>query len=84
MKKLLVLIVLVLGALAGACARVDKDGPVKVVAEPVTPSACSVELFCREDIDPQAKVDALLKAGKRHSGVLTPNGLNCYHTLWCK
>ena len=79
MKKWLVLVVL-----CGACGRVDAEGPIKVVADPVVLSACSVEVFCREDEAQQAKVDLLLKAGKRHSGVLTPNGLNCYHTLWCK
>lgn len=79
MKKLLLVILLVIG-----CGRVDKEGPIKVVSDPVVPSACSVEVFCREDEAQQAKVDALLKAGKQFSGVLTPNGMNCYHTLWCK
>lgn len=86
MKKLLAIAVLVCVCVCG-CERVDKDGAVKVVAEPVmlvAPSECSVEVFCRDDIDPLPKVAQLLKAGKRHAGVLTPNGLNCYHTLWCK
>lgn len=79
MKKYLLFAVLV-----SACGRVDKEGPIKVVSAPEVLSACSVELFCREDTDQQAKVDALLKAGKQFSGVLNANGLNCYHTLWCK
>ncbi len=79
MKKLLLVILLV-----SACGRVDKEGPIKVVAAPEVLSSCSVELFCREDTDQQAKVDALIKAGKQFSGVLNANGVNCNHTLWCK
>lgn len=61
----------------------DDRKPIAPPPDPPAPTAMVVQI-CREDTDIQGHIDRLTREGWRYAGPLTPNGINCYISLWTK